>query len=71
MRRFLTIDLFAGIGAFAWATAALFVEPLNELVDFRAAGAFGLAALGRWVTAMRSAPAKLEGSTEPKNPKEL
>lgn len=53
MKRLIDIDLFAGLGALAWAVTALFVPQLNELVDYRAAGAFGLTALGRFVARVR------------------
>ena len=48
------VDLWAGVGALTWGVLAHAVRPfdeaLHELVDARAAAAFGLIALARWYT---------------------
>lgn len=48
MARLLDRDLLAGVGALAWAVAALFVVELRTLCSTEAAGGFALVALGFW-----------------------
>lgn len=50
------VDLLAGLGAIAWASAALAVPALAqlaEIVDPKAAAVFAVAALGRWYARKR------------------
>lgn len=54
MRRFVTVDIVCGLGAFAYGFAAhLWLPELGELVDSRVAVGFGLLALGRWYGEVR------------------
>ena len=54
------IDLYAGLAALAYAVTAVILQQngIADLSDFvatpEAAGAFGLAALGRWYTIDRN-----------------
>jgi len=45
--KYLNIDILAGLGAFAYTIAALFIVQLATLVHPGVSGAFALGALGR------------------------
>lgn len=56
MKRFLSADLIAGVGAGAWAVVAVTALPeLATLVAPQVAGAFAVVALGRWYATHRKA----------------
>lgn len=48
------VDVMAGLGAGAYAVAALYLPDLAALVDPRAAVSFALAALGRGYLSLKS-----------------
>lgn len=62
LKSFAHIDFLSGCAATGWAVAGQFVQELDNIISWEAAGAFAIAAFGRWAMGLRKS--KKESETE-------